>query len=158
MEFNMKQLLFYGDLCYVQGYGNSTWEVVGYTFEWSFLDGKVEEEIIYNVSNVHTGEINIACQEDVTLVCRAKFAYEYIRQLDKNGSPPKKPVNNTGKEKVKVNLDKKNVHTPYEYPDTLNGLLEELADLLSLVETIGEDEYLKQKISTVKVKLLKFKK
>lgn len=151
MQFNMKQTIYYGDLCYIKGYGNSTWEVIGYTFEWSFLNGKVEEEIIYVLYNVHTGEKSIAYQEDLTLVCRALYAYEYIRQLE-NGSPPKMPVKNKAEENTNMKVDR--IATmPHKYPNTINGLLDELTDLLGIVEVIGEEESVMERIETVKQRL-----
>lgn len=158
MKFNMKKLFHEHDLCYVTGYGNSTWEILGVSYMQDTMLGKVtNEDIMYTVKHVFTGEEDIAFQEDITLVCRARYAYDYIRQLNKDGSPPKMPVNITGKEKVlmiNVNESERN----HVYPDTMNGLLDELFDLLSIVDEVGEDEYLKHKISDVKFRLLKYKK
>lgn len=145
----MKQTIFYGDLCYIKGYGSSTWEVIGYTLKWNFLQGKVKEEIIYVLSNVHTGENNIAYQDDLILVCRAIYAYDYIRQLDEHGSPPKMLNNkNAEKEKVEMTMTRK------QKDDLLNELLDRYNDVQNFIKADGEiNEHNRQQLEEIEAKL-----
>lgn len=154
----MKRKFNAGDLCVVDGYGDRVWEVEGFTLEFMYLRGQYAEEIIYNLKCILTNERVIAYQSDVILVCRAAYAYDYLRQLDESGRPPKSTVNIAREEDE--NMEQINEwRIPHVYPNTRDGLLEELADLLTVVKVIGEaDEYLQNRIDKVKNKLKAYQK
>lgn len=153
MQFNIDVNFFEGDLCQVKGYGHLVWEVIGFAPTFERYRGKlIDEYVTYTFQNVHTGEEILAFEEDLSLICRAKFAFDYIRQLDKNSSPPDLSVNSIRKGRDKVEADKSAL-APYKYSNTVDGLLEELSDLLAIIDFIGEDEYLKHRVNDVKLRL-----
>lgn len=155
----MKQNLFVGDLCVVDGYGRRVWEVVGYTREQSYMDRVYSEEIIYNLTCTITPEWIIGVQSDTTLVCRAEYAFEYIMYLNGEGLPPKLSDEESflsiikKTEEAAMSNEAKEAMESYIYPDTIDGLLEQLADLKFLEETTGQDEALQDNINIVKEKL-----
>lgn len=148
-EFNMKQKLNVGDLCILAGYGRRIWEVTGWVKELSYMNGKLSEEIIYNLSCVMTSEWSIGVQEETTLVCRAKYSLEYIRMLNGDGKPPK--INEIEgilqdleslKEGEELYMKKRidESEATHIYPDTKDGLLEKLGDLKFLEWVLGEND------------------
>lgn len=164
----MKQTLHSGDLCVIEGYGNRVWEVIGYTFEKSYMEGDFYEEIIYNLACVMTSEWTIGIQEDVQLVCRAKYAIHYIRQLNGQGLPPSPESNGyvsakqqKGAMVVKDMFKSKEGKEPFIYPNTRDGLLMELSDLLCKQEELTrlgiENSELEVDINEVKDRLSNMK-
>lgn len=155
----MKQTLHAGDLCVVDGYGNRVWEVVGYTFEKSFMEGNFYEEIIYNLSCIMSSEWTIGVQEDVQLVCKAKYAYQYVRELNEKGLPPSNseqyisPKWQKGEMSMKSLSNSKDGKEPFKYPDTIDGLLMKISDLSCLEDELGENEDRQNEISKVKEEL-----
>lgn len=163
-QFNMEQTLYEGDLCVLDGYGNRVWEVVGFTFQKSQMSGKVTEEIIYDLSCITSTEWNIGTQSETELVCKAAYAYQYVKELDDEGLPPSydskkqkpKRVKKGGATMTNKPVDKE-AKVPYIYPETIDGQLEKLSDLNCLVEEFtasGEDtSKLKSEIKLVNNKL-----
>lgn len=161
----MKQTLFEGDLCVLDGYGNRIWEVVGFTFEKSSMSGKVTEEIIYNLSCIISTEWNIGVQSETMIVCKAAYAYQYVKELNNQGLPPSyNPehkdilVSKKGGSRMNneyVDIDEKEL---YIYPITIDGQLQKLSDLICQGEALKEvDEKLQLKIDKVKEVLSKLK-
>lgn len=159
-QFSMKQTLFEGDLCVLDGYGSRVWEVVGFTFEKSSMGGRVNEEIIYNLSCIMSTEWNIGVQSETELVCKAAYAYQYVKELDDEGLPPsydsktQKPTQEKeGGNKMTNKPVDKDARIPYVYPDTIDGLLEKLSDLRCIGEEIGVDGQLQSDINETVAKL-----
>lgn len=159
----MKQTLDEGDLCILDGYGNRIWEVVGLTREQSQMNREITEEIIYNLSCITSTEWNIGVQRETTLVCKAAYAYQYVKELNAQGLPPSyesktqkpKRVKKGGATMTNRPVDKE-AKIPYVYPDTIDGLLQKLSDLNCLGEELGEiNEQLQSKIDATLIKLAK---
>ncbi|MGG0667885.1 hypothetical protein ABE073_05065 [Lederbergia citrisecunda] len=147
MEFNIDINFFEGDLCSVDGYGHLIWEVERFAPSFEVKGGKVVDEYItYTLQNVHTGEDIIAFEEDLSLICRAKDAIDYIRQLNKTRNPPNNPVNTAGKEKAKMKTLKATVITRKQKDDLLNELLDRYNDVKNFIKADGEitERYQKQ--------------
>lgn len=134
MQFNVDLNFFEGDLCRIRGYGNLTWKVIGFTPSVEILHGKeVDKNVIYTFENVFTGEDIIALEEDLILVCKAKYASEYIKQLNDDGSPPNMSKY-LGKEKSEVQI----YLTQKQKDDMLNELLDRHNDVKRFIEADGE--------------------
>lgn len=183
-SFNIKQELFAGDLCYLDGYGKRMWEVIGLSKVKTELFGAITEDLTYYLECVFTGEEVIGLQEDSILICRAKDSYEFLR--DYNGNIPEdaldidgidyeeewervdvtdfanivreifeiKPVksfkelveeerkmNNNDNETRRLTVAeiraKRERESSYDYPDTIDGLLDRLNDLNLQKEILG---------------------
>lgn len=161
LSFKMKQTLFYGDLCVVDGYRNRVWEVTGFTLEQSHDHNQVTEAIVYNLSCVMTPEWTVEEQSDVTLVCKQKYAFQFVKELDIDGEIPSyasdyqsPSIQKKGRVSVSSINEDRELRKPHIYPNTINGLLEQLADLKCSGEMIGEiDEALQKKIDRIKMRL-----
>lgn len=153
MEFNINLNIFEGDLCRVDGYGHLVWEVIEFSPTFNVKHKRVVSEYIdYTLKNVYSGEEIFACEEDLSLICRAKDALNYIRQLNKTGtnSPPKLPVNKAGKEKAKV----KTKLTRKQKDDLLNELLDRYLDVLKFIKADGEiTEHNQKQIDLIEAEL-----
>jgi|SRR6185312_623308 len=125
LDYDAEQTLFLGDLCEVDGYERVIWEAVRCSL--------VYDSIIYDLVNVFSGDWITRTQEEVMLVCRAQYAFEYVEELDENGmSPTYEFYTDTHKnkeEKLMLNNTEKNRKISFTYPDTIDGLLMKLTDL-----------------------------
>src|SRR5699024_448635 len=68
-----------GDIINVEGYGKRDFQVESWTHELLYTAETIEESIIYDVIDVFTGEFGLAFQDEVSVVCTADKADEYIR-------------------------------------------------------------------------------
>lgn len=159
-QFSMKQTLYEGDLCILDGYGNRIWEVIGFTCEKTSMKGKITEEIIYNLSCIISTEWNIGVQDDTTLVCKSAYAYQYVKELNDEGLPPsydsEKQVSSHKKKGGTTMTNKpvdKEAKIPYVYPNTIDGLLQKLSDLRCKGEVLGVDNQLQSAIDETIINL-----
>lgn len=155
----MKQTLYEGDLCILDGYGNRIWVVIGFTCEKTQMHGKVTEEIIYNLSCITSTEWNIGIQDDTTLVCKSAYAYQYVKELNDEGLPPsydsktQNPTAKKGGAKMTNKPVDKDARIPYVYPNTIDGLLQKLSDLRCKGEVLGVDDQLQSDIDETIINL-----
>lgn len=189
-SFNIKQELFEGDLCYLDGYGKRMWTVIGSSKIKTSLFGVTTEDLTYYLECVFTGQEIVGLQEDAILICRAKDSYEFLRDYDGNIPESEFELDfnekdidyeaewervdvtnfantireiseldlvNSPKENIKkeenimsnndngtrrltaAEIRKKREREPsYDYPGTIDGLLDRLNDLNSQKEILGD--------------------
>lgn len=120
-----------GDLVYCKYSLNKTWEIKGYYYGYSAMH--------YNLICIKTAKTLLALEEELMLVCKAEYAIDYIRMLDKEGMPP--PISelnslNTGKEVVKMNPSARQALklTLQEKNEILDELLDRYIDTLRFIE------------------------
>lgn len=78
-SFNIRQELYKGDLCYIDGYGKRIWEVIGLSKIKTEIHNTETEDLTYYLECILTGEEIIGLQEDSVLICRSKEAFSFIK-------------------------------------------------------------------------------
>jgi len=76
----LKNIASFGDLVYVAGYGDRIFTVESYSYSIQYYRHEAIEEIIYDLTDVDTLEYLIAYQEDITVICKASEANEYLSE------------------------------------------------------------------------------
>lgn len=80
----IKNIASFGDLVYVAGYGDRIFTVESYSYSIQYYRHEAFEEIIYDLTDVDTLEYLIAYQEDITVICKASEANEYLANIERD--------------------------------------------------------------------------
>lgn len=75
-----KQSITFGDLVEVDGYEGRLYYVDSYVVHNIHLPSEAYTEVWYDLTCAHTGDFQIAEQEDISLVCEADQAEDYLRK------------------------------------------------------------------------------
>lgn len=119
-SFNIKQELFEGDLCYIDGYGKRIWEVIGLTKMKTQIHGAEKEDLTYYLRCILTGEEIMGMQEDSVLICRSKDAFSFIR--DYYGNIPVTEFNFEDEESKEESIDYDSVWERVDVTDLANSI------------------------------------
>lgn len=132
-----------GDLILVQGYFGSIFQVESWTHELEHTREAITEGILYDVTDVESGEALIAFHDEISLVCIAEKAEEYLRdqgvaRADKGrGTATLSWGEYTAKEVMTMTKPKESERYNREIVD---DLIDEWIDKKSLIELDGRDE------------------
>lgn len=80
----LKNIASFGDLVHVADYGDRIFTVESYSYSIQYYRHEAIEEIIYDLTDVETLEYLIAYQEDITVICKASEANEYLANMERN--------------------------------------------------------------------------
>jgi hypothetical protein len=78
---NGKSFFKHGDLVQVDGYETRIFEILGYCVEHYYYPDEQYTDIVFEISDVHTGEILETDETDLTLLCRQPQAQAYVDKL-----------------------------------------------------------------------------
>lgn len=86
----LKNIATFNDIIVVAGYHGREFRVDSYTHEIDYQPNYTEEVIIYDISDVITGEYMLAYQEDISVIRRAEsdepidtdFGWEYVGEME----------------------------------------------------------------------------
>lgn len=77
-DFAFEPTIFHGDLVTVEGYGANVYEVDGYRMETYFYPEEVYSDVVYELTEITTGQWLEADVTDLTLLAPADQADEYL--------------------------------------------------------------------------------
>lgn len=77
----LKNIANIGDIVSVVGYELGVFQVESWTHEVDYQPDYTAENILYDVTDLKTHQFLLAFQEDVSVVCRADKADEYLNNL-----------------------------------------------------------------------------
>jgi len=134
-----------GDLVYVRGQLGRLWKVLSSVNATYYVYNEEMEYVTYVVECPYTLNRITVLQSDLMHVCEASKADEFLYHFNRYGAVPKE---------YKTKEKRYDPMSNHKYPDTLDGLLDELSDTLLKIEIRGEeDDELKEKLSVIKEKL-----
>lgn len=162
MKHAITPIASYGDIVRVVGYGDHLFAVEAYTIEYHYEHDFEYCELLYDLTCVYgdSGYI-VGEQDDISVVCKAHESDAFL-----SGLTEAKPKSNIGKLTVNLNMsDDGTITVNKPKPPTdrrkqvmkqteIDGLLDELSDLLTLHEVFGgKDLVMAEKIARVTGKL-----
>jgi hypothetical protein len=165
----IKPIATFGDIVTVKGYGNRVFMVEEFTVEYQHHpDGKITPSVIYDLTCPFTFDYIIGEQADITVVCKAATAHMYISQIEPY--TPDAPVDyeikspaNYENPKISEWEFKLEVITPADVKPKrqskrqkqaeIDGLLDELITMQTVIDICGSDEDYAVRIADVKRKL-----
>ena len=141
----LKNIANIGDIILVAGYFGREFRVDSYTHEIDYQPDYTEENILYDVSDIITGEYMLAYQEDISVIRRAEsvepidtdFGWEWIGELKyiREEETSMKPKELTKEERI-------------------DRLLLEISDYKDLIRNFGdEDGRYQSRIASTKERL-----
>lgn len=148
------------DIVNVDGYGNRVFRVDGYSVEFHYEKDHEYSEVIYDLTCPFTFEFIVAGESEVTIVCKAEQGDAYLTQIEPH-SPVSPPTDYVMPFPFKLD-----VITPADVRDTkpkrktqrqkqaeVDGLLDELITLQTVIDICGDDADYAVRIADVKRKL-----
>lgn len=174
----IKNIASFGDLVYVAGYGDRIFTVESYSYSIQYYRHEAFEEIIYDLTDVDTLEYLIAYQEDITVICKASEANEYLANMERNitdeisqspspgidggwpagfeyvGDMTFKPIGREASETMTGN--KHNHRYDRDYVDDLLTELSDKMTLLRMFDGDGDDEFkerIEKRITEIKERI-----
>ena len=157
MNPNLKPAAQIGDLVTLDGYGRRLFRLDAYTHEISYDEDGPSEDIWYDVSCVITGEYTVGSHDDIVLVCKAQASEKF---LDNYQHPAIKPLH--GGLEIVFTADYFEDYAPKPKPalvkapiqSEIDGFLDEINDIRSLIATIGDaDGEYQRNLDEAKAKL-----
>lgn len=157
MTHEIKPVANFGDLVTVVGFGNRVFMVEAFTIEELNEPSGITPNIVYDLTCPYTFEFIIGEQTDITVVCKAATAHTYISQIEPY--TPDAPVDYV---KPTYNLQiitpadvapKPKRKTQRQKQAEIDGLLDELNVLKTVIDICGTDEDYAVRIADVKRKL-----
>ena len=157
----------FGDLVRVVGYGDRVFMVEEFIVEYQHRpDGSITPNVAYDLTCPFTFEFIIGEQADIAVVCKAATAHTFISKMTPY-SPPDAPVDYPPSLFSQIKKHNLEVITPadvskHEKPKRktqrqkqteIDGLLDELNVLKTVIEICGTDEDYAGRIADVKRKL-----
>ncbi len=85
----LKNIANIGDIITVEGYELGIFQVESWTHEVDYQPDYIDETIIYDVTDMRNHQFLLAFQDDISVVCRADKADEYLRNLGIGNDIPK---------------------------------------------------------------------
>ena len=146
-----------GDIVLLDGYGRRLFRVDAYTHEISYDEDGPSEDIWYDVSCVITGEYTVGSHDDIRCVCKAQASEKFIANYQ---HPEVKPLH--GGLEIVFTMDYADAVAPKPKPalvktskqSEIDGFLDEINDIRSLIATIGDaDGEYQRKLDEAKAKL-----
>ena len=144
-----------GDLVLLDGYGRRLFRVDAYMHEISYDEDGYNEDIWYDVSCVITGEYTVGSHDDIRCVCKAQASEKFIANYQ---HPEVKPLN--GGLEIVFTMDSFEDYAPKpalakaSKQSEIDGFLDEINDIRSLIATIGDaDGEYQRKLDEAKAKL-----
>lgn len=154
------QNISFGDLVSVQGYEGRLYFVDSWSVEHHYTPDETWTEVLYDITDAHTGEYMMAEKEDVTRVCGAAEADEYLKnpaspqpeETTKRpnvfdqifGEVPKmksnEPRNPSARELSGIEAERRK-QARKERAVKIDALLDEYNDARAMVEMFGDEEY-----------------
>lgn len=142
---NLRNEANIGDLVTSKGYEGQLFQIHAYTHEIYHDLNFAEEAIIYDAVDVRTNVYAVLFQEDITIICEADDAAEYVeKNINKyEGSAA------TWMELPSIVTNVQYTSEPREVDDDVikraksdkvDELLAELSDVMTLIEMFGEHE------------------
>src|SRR5699024_11321730 len=74
-----------GDIVSIEGEELGVFQVESWSHQVDYQPDYIDELIMYDVTDLRTHQFFIAFQEDISVVCRADKAYEYLSNLGISG-------------------------------------------------------------------------
>ncbi|MBS4195384.1 hypothetical protein [Lederbergia citri] len=148
----------FGDLILVEGYGDEPFFVDSWSVETHYTPDETWTETWYDVVSAHTGAYSMAELNDITRICGAEAADDYLK------SHADIPIENITKEvgsmfgyepknrKPSRNPELDRQRAKAKKDSEIDRLLTELGDYMALYRTFGDAEY-GRKVDEVKRKL-----
>lgn len=158
----LKNIAKIGDIIVVDGYGAREFQVESYTHEIDYQPEYVAETIMYDITDLITHEFLIAYQEDISVVCRAENADEYLR--GKSGHTAAKQAKELAEEIVAtIDIDAIVEETFAKAMPSIERRIDEklaeISDYKTLIEMFGdEDGAYQSKIDEIKTRLAELMK
>jgi len=160
------QHISFGGLVSINGYDGHLYFVDAFTIEHINTPDEKWSEIWHDLTDAHNGEYTMAEAEDVTRICGADQADDYLRNSVKpvdiseiifggvpkmyssNRKEPRKPTARelSGQEAEKRKRERK------EKAKQIDALLDEYNDYKRLADEFGDEEY-RAKVEYVRLKL-----
>lgn len=146
MSKSKKHKINFGDLVFVDGYGNTPFYVDGWQDITIHEPGMIYHEKIYDVTNAHTGEYAVAYAEDLTKICDADQAEEYLRKttgVNKGVGAVLFSFYFPDDDDDRIpNYLRKLAETPPEKPkqQRIDELLDEYNDIMRIIDEFGDDD------------------
>ena len=153
----IKPVANFGDLVTVVGYGNRVFMVEAFTIEELNEPRGKTPNVVYDLTCPFTFDFIIGEQTDITVVCKEASANSYLAQIE-----PYSPNAPTDFEMPTYNLQvitpadvapKPKRKTQRQKQAEIDGLLDELNVLKTVIEICGNDEDYAVRIADVKRKL-----
>lgn len=155
MNPKLKPAAQIGDLVTLDGYGRRLFRLDAYTHEISYDEDGPSEDIWYDVSCVITGEYTVGSHDDIKCVCKAQASEKFIANYQ---HPAIKPLN--GGLEIVFTMEEVGMAMELMSPtktskqSEIDGFLDEINDIRSLIATIGDaDGEYQRKLDEAKAKL-----
>ncbi len=162
MKHAITPIANYGDIVSVVGYGDHLFAVEAYTIEYHYEHDFEYCELLYDLTCVYgdSGYI-VGEQDDISVVCKADMASDFLGDYSRKDKPTYKAdwlTFTVSEGTIKPTLQKAQPPTDRRKQalkqDEIDGLLDELSDLLALHEVFGgKDLVMAEKIARVTGKL-----
>lgn len=138
MKHAITPIASYGDIVRVIGYGDHLFAVEAYTIEYHYEHDHEYCELLYDLTCVYgdSGYI-IGEQDDISVVCKADQSHEFLKGMT---APP--PVYKADWLTVIIDVNKPTVSSrkkPTKQQE-IDGLLDELLTLKTVIDICGTDE------------------
>ncbi|MEK3887307.1 hypothetical protein [Bacillus sp. FSL K6-3431] len=163
------QHITYGDLVSIDTYDGHLYFVESFVVEHHYQPGEQFTEVWFDLTDSHTGEYMMAEKEDITRICNAAQADDYL--MYNAGPPPvterlnmfdqifgevpkmkaKEPRKPTAKEISGIEAEKRK-QARKERAVKIDALLDDYNDAKAMVEMFGDEEY-RAKVEYLTVKL-----
>lgn len=145
-----------GDIVSIEGEELGVFQVESWSHQVDYQPDYIDELIMYDVTDLRTHQFFIAFQEDISVVCRADKADEYLRNLGISGGFSVGDIaidigNMSFSREEDESLSKPIEMTKQE---RIDRLLDEINDYADLIRNFGdEDGEYQERISSAKRRL-----
>jgi hypothetical protein len=130
---NGKSFFQFGDLVQVDGYETRIFEILGYCVEHYYYPDEQYTDIVFELSDVHTGEILETDEPDLTLLCRQPQAQAYVDRLPTDRKPsPREESSRLAEERKQLRKMKAEI---------IDDLLDRIRDYRRLYAMFGDEEF-----------------
>lgn len=135
-----KHEINFGDLVYVDGYGNRPFFVDGWSEESIYtIDGQFDETW-FDVTCAHTGEYHMAELSDVKLVCRAEQAESFLKYNRWEGEGVFFWMPDDDDIKKYIQPLREKLNDKKSKKQHIDDLLDEYNDIKRIIDEFGDDE------------------
>lgn len=138
-----------GDIVSIEGEELGVFQVESWSHQTDYQPDYIDELIMYDVTDLRTHQFFIAFQEDISVICRADKADEYLRNLGLSGlslepdySYMFDPVWHYIENKSFSREEDESLSKPIELTkqERIDRLLDEINDYADLIRNFGDED------------------